>query len=161
MKVNGCRKGKQGEREAAKLLTRLGFPCRRLARNGLNTHDLKFNDGVLDHVSIEVKHSKSIKLGTAALMKALAQSEVEASKRPHCFGVVLWFEARRGWRLTFRHRTGSDSLGIMGVLTVFRDMDIHGVLTATNGIGIRLANIAREQAQLTGLPVATTKGDGE
>lgn len=90
-------KGKRVERMAVNMLKSLGFRARRTAQvRGKN-------DGAADveiiglDVHIEVKGDRSIGLGTKALFDACEQAARDANGKPWC---VLWWEHRKGWRLT-------------------------------------------------------------
>lgn len=145
-------KGKVAERKAAKFLTGLGFPCERNARNGKSEPDLCFSVGVLEFVHVEVKHDKKIGLGTKLLTDALEQAHRDAGAKTAA--AVLWFEHAKGWRLTFIARTASGQKSTLGIVTVFRDHDIHGALTALNTAGLAIASAARESAMDCGVASA-------
>ncbi len=93
--TNSRAKGARIERAAAKYLTSLGFPAERNARNGISTDDLVVPS--LPRVHIEVKGDRSIGLGTKALADAIEQAERDRGGR--C-AAVLWYEHRKGWRLS-------------------------------------------------------------
>lgn len=102
--VNSSNKGKVIERAAAKFLSQMGFPTIRgeQHKGGPDSPDLRpppgLEDGSIHNaVHIEVKGDKSIRLGTVALLDACTQAIDERGDK---FPVVLWFEHRRGWRLT-------------------------------------------------------------
>ena len=108
MTINGCRKGKVCEREAAALLTRLGYPSCRNGRNGYSDADLQTP---FARLHIEVKANRQIGLGTKALLEACAQAESDAGDRRWA---VLWKEARKGWRLTTIHPETDASITVAG-----------------------------------------------
>lgn len=107
MTVNGCRKGKVGERQACHFLTSLGFPAQREARNGKRgANDIRCDR--LSHVHIETKYRRGFDLGTKELDDACAQATND-SERWDDNGqwvvrrlpwIVLWKAGRRGWMLT-------------------------------------------------------------
>ena len=97
-RVNSIRKGKHGEREAAKYLRSLGFDCRRGQQHagGPESPDVVGIPGI----HIEVKFGvNGMDLGTSLLASALAQSAREAGDdETFC---VLWKRPRtRQWLLT-------------------------------------------------------------
>lgn len=100
-KVNSRQKGKVIERKAAAFLTGLGYPARRTAQVRGN------NDGAADiecpslDCHIEVKGDRSIGLGTKALDDACEQAARDANGKDW---VVLWWEHKKGWRLTWDAR---------------------------------------------------------
>jgi Holliday junction resolvase len=96
MSINARQKGARCEREAAKYLTDLGFPCSRNGRNGYSADDLCTP---FKWVHVEVKADQSIGLGTKALRDACEQAFIAAMSRPRW--CVLWKEDRKGWRLSF------------------------------------------------------------
>lgn len=101
MSTNARQKGARCEREAAALLTKLGFPCQRNGRNGYSADDLCTP---FKRVHVEVKADQSIGLGTKALRDACEQAYIAAMNRPRW--VVLWKEDRKGWRLSFCEKYG-------------------------------------------------------
>lgn len=98
-RTNGCRKGKEMEREACKLLTSLGFPSERNARNGKSEPDILCPS--LVNVHLECKADKSIGLGTQALYAACRQAKEQAERVSLIGWAVLWMDYRKGWRLTW------------------------------------------------------------
>lgn len=125
-RVNGCRKGKEAERQAAKYLTSIGFECKRSSLTGVKgAHDLDIA-ACLPNVHIEVKHDRSIRLGTKQLARACAQARDAAIETLCDNWAVLWFEQSRGWRLTYPQecRIPSDET----VLSTVAGDDIRAVL---------------------------------
>lgn len=98
---NSRAKGARAEREAAKFLTRIGFPCRRTAQIRGKTGgcaDLEFEDEKTP-IHVEVKHDRKVHLNTVALVKACDQAVRDA--KPGYEPVVMW--KRDGyWHLSAR-----------------------------------------------------------
>ena len=95
--TNSRQKGKRIERKAVHYLRSLGFEgaertAQHCGKNG--TADVRCLDLELH---IEVKGDKSIGLGTKALEDACGQANADSVGKPW---VVLWWEERKGWRLT-------------------------------------------------------------
>lgn len=117
-RVNGCRKGKSAERAACKFLASLGYPAERNARNGKSEPDLIVPG--LVNVHLEAKSGRKMGLGTTLLFDACKQASHDAG--PLMRWAVLWFEFRRGWRLTFAdqgngaHLTAGDTTSIQVIL---------------------------------------------
>lgn len=97
-RVNGCAKGKAQEREACHLLTRLGFPTERNARNGKSEPDLVTP---FVNVHLEIKSVKKMGLGTVELTAACDQAKRDAAANERRAWAVLWKEYKKGWRLTY------------------------------------------------------------
>ena len=119
-RVNSIRKGKHGEREAAKYLRSLGFDCRRGQQHagGPESPDVVGIPGI----HIEVKFGvKGMDLGTKLLDEACVQSAGEAAdNEPFC---VLWKRPRtRQWLLT----VGCDDLECD--VTLYHDFSIKAWL---------------------------------
>lgn len=98
---NSRRKGATAELNAAKFLTKIGFPCRRTAQVRGKTGgcaDLEFEDEKLP-IHVEVKHQAGLHLNTLALMKACEQAEREC--RAGFEPVVLWRQSGC-WNLSAR-----------------------------------------------------------
>lgn len=112
-RLNSRAKGARIERKAADFLRSLGFVASRNARNGLSAADLDCSDcPVLSRVWLEVKGDRSIGLGTKALDDAFEQArEARAKSHPDTNVAVLWYEHRRGWRLTWVDRVQVTTAG--------------------------------------------------
>ena len=102
MTVNSCRKGKHGEREAAKYLMKLGL---REAKRGQQRSGLDQSDVVCESlplVHIEVKYGYPLEkfdLGKELWHKAIRQAKGDSGDKEWC---VLWKPHRaRDWRLTY------------------------------------------------------------
>jgi hypothetical protein len=76
-KINGCRKGKAQEREACRLLTRLGWPTERNARNGKSEPDLVTP---FVNLHLEIKSAKAVGLGMVALTAACDQATMTSRR---------------------------------------------------------------------------------
>jgi hypothetical protein len=127
-RTNSRAKGAQGEREAAKYLTSLGFKAGRMGRNGYSAADLDCAEcPTLSRVHVEVKRNESFDLHTKALDDACVQAQEAIcfnGKRPQVFDdndaqrythpkhatvitmngrtwAVLWRRNNRPWNLTF------------------------------------------------------------
>ena len=89
------------ERLAVEFLRSLGFTARRGVQfaGGPDSPDVIVDE--LPNVHIEVKGDRTIGLGTQALSAAMQQSIRDSGEK---MPVVLWWEHRRGWRLTYMHR---------------------------------------------------------
>lgn len=115
--TNSRQKGKRIELKAVHYLRSLGFNAERTqqhcGRNG--TADVRSKDLELH---IEVKGDKSIGLGTKALEEACRQATRDSAGTPW---VVLWWEERKGWRLTVANPEGAP-------WTCAGDMDIKDYL---------------------------------
>lgn len=123
MTVNSRQKGARGEREAAKYLTKLGFPCKRMGRNGYSDADLKGIEECLPNVHVEVKFGvKGMDLNTAVLKSAYSQAWDDRNGR---VPVVLWKPPYLCWRLTW-------FLDDFGFVTVAGDDDIAAALRDLN-----------------------------
>ena len=97
-RINSRAKGARIERLAADFLRGFGFNVSRNARNGLSAADLDLSqDPDLRLIHLEVKGDRSIGLGTKALADAMEQSICGSDGKPYG---VLWYEHRKGWRLT-------------------------------------------------------------
>lgn len=121
--MNSRAKGCRVEREAAKYLTRIGFPAERSARNGVRDG----SDLIIPSIpmwSVEVKGNESIDVGTRSLTAALEQ----ARRRPGR-PAVLWKHNRKPWRL---------SVEIQGHIATFSGDDAirHVLRDATIGVGV-------------------------
>lgn len=89
------RKGKRIQVEAAKYLTRLGFPAES-ARN----HDITCPS--LPRLHIEVKGDEKIDLGTKALDDAIFQAATDAiGNGQNRYYAILWKRKYTCWRITF------------------------------------------------------------
>ncbi len=103
-RINSKQKGKAVEREAVKFLTSMGFPCHRTAQNRGKTGDcadIEFEDKKCP-LHVEVKGSKQIGVGTAALKAAIEQAIRDADAEGlRKIPVVLWKEHRKDWRLSW------------------------------------------------------------
>lgn len=96
---NGRRKGAEAERLAAHLLTDIGFPAERSARNGVKgAGDLIVPD--LPNVHVEVKHVEGLDLNTKRHADAMTQAFTDCKSKRHC---LLW-RVRGKWCLTFTAR---------------------------------------------------------
>lgn len=101
-RINSRQKGKAIELKAVHFLKSLGFTdARRTAQHCGKSGDAA--DVVcpesLPNIHFEVKGDKSIGLGTKALAEACEQAYRDA--RPlRRVPMVLWWENRKGWRLT-------------------------------------------------------------
>lgn len=102
--TNSRQKGARGERAAAAYLTSLGFPCKRMGRNGYSDCDLKGVEEFLPNLHIEVKFGvNGMDIGTKLLERAFDQA-AGAVPRPYAGGmkaVVLWKPTHKPWRLTW------------------------------------------------------------
>lgn len=125
-KVNSCYKGKASEREAARLLRDMGFTTARRTQQ----HCGKVEDGAADlvctdlpNIHFEIKDDKQIKVGTAALVDAMAQAFGDAFD--DAVPVVLWKEYKKpdGWRLSW-----SNELVGCAICTVAGKAAIRAVL---------------------------------
>lgn len=118
-RINSRAKGARIEREAARFLTSLGFPCERAARNGVDGgEDLMLPDSLSHAVHIEVKGDESIDIGTRALADAMHQAfeACKGTQRP----AVLWHRKRKGWRFSWY------DMGV--IVTVAGVQDINAVI---------------------------------
>lgn len=98
--TNSRAKGARIEREAAALLTSLGYIADRNARNGKSTADLDLSrDPLLSRIHIEVKGDENMDLDGKFRDKTFAQAERDAAGKPHA---ILWKKKRRPWVLTWR-----------------------------------------------------------
>lgn len=102
--TNSRQKGKRIERKAVHYLRSLGF------EGAERTQQYCGTDGTADvrcldlELHIEVKGDTSIGLGTKALEDACVQAARDAGNgKPWVF---LWWEHRKGWRLTVRNAEG-------------------------------------------------------
>lgn len=98
--MNSRSKGKRIELAAAHYLTRLGYPAVRGAQHSGSPDSPDIKCALLSWVHIEVKGDRSIGLGTQALADAMEQSIRDSGDK---LPVVLWWEHRKGWRLTWMH----------------------------------------------------------
>lgn len=137
-RINGCQKGKRGERTAAAYLNSLGFNAERSARNGVKgCHDLIVHD--LPNVSIECKYGvQGLDIGTKAMEdvigQAIADSCIKYGGTSEATSVVvrearawavIWQPSRKCWRLTyFAHPCG--------IVTQTGDVNIKAALTRLN-----------------------------
>lgn len=131
-RLNSRAKGCRGEREAAKYLTSIGFPCSRNGRNGISTGDLHGLEACLPNVHIEVKFGyAAMDLHTADLRAAWEQAATMGT-----FGgmpvyltipvpAVLWRPLRKPWRLTWHNGNG--------LVTTTGDDEIRKQLLELNG----------------------------
>jgi hypothetical protein len=139
---NSRAKGAQGEREAAKYLTSLGFKAGRMGRNGYSAEDLDCREcDTLSKVHIEVKRNETFTLQSAALMDACEQAMYGAGPNPKADilkdhpstfikpWAVLWKRNRQPWMLTFH--AGSPPL----LVTVTGDDRIRESLKWLAGTG--------------------------
>lgn len=121
-------KGKNGEREAAKYLTSLGFNAVRSQGLGVEDgRDVIIRD--LPNVYLEVKRVEGLDLGTKQLWDAWMQAgdkAYAADKSASGAGVMWRPNGKRAWRLTFIDNK-------CGFVTVFRDCDIKANLVMLNG----------------------------
>lgn len=98
--MNSCRKGKTAERRAAAYLRSLGFHDARRTEQ----HQGKGSAGdvecpeTLPRLHLEVKDDRRVRLGTKGLKDACDQAANDCPKPKRW--AVLWWEARKGWRLT-------------------------------------------------------------
>lgn len=103
-RINSKQKGKAVEREAVKFLTSMGFPCHRTAQNRGKTGDcadIEFEDEKFP-LHVEVKGVNGMRVDTLELVRAIEQAKRDASvEDPPKFPVVLWWEHRLGWRLSW------------------------------------------------------------
>lgn len=97
-RINSRQKGARGERRAARFLTANGMPATRAARCGVEGGDDLICVGL--KVALEVKDSMSVRPGTKAMRDALVQATRLADKNRLDLSGVLWWERRKGWRLT-------------------------------------------------------------
>ena len=123
-------KGKNGEREAAKYITSLGFDAVRSQGLGVEDgRDVIIRD--LPNVYLEVKRVEGLDLGTKQLedaWKQAAAKAIAASTGVVGGSGVIWRPSRKDWRLTFMDKK-------IGLVTVFRDQDIKANLVMLNGGG--------------------------
>ena len=89
MSVNGCQKGKRGEREVAALLREYGFEARRGQQfsGGGDSPDVVHN---IPGVHIEVKLTEAFKLWDAL-------EQAKADQRPGDLPVVFHRKNRKDW----------------------------------------------------------------
>ena len=116
--INRRAKGARAELNAAKFLTKIGFPCRRTAQVRGKTSgcaDLEFEDEKFP-IHVEVKHQAGLHLNTLALMKACEQSASE--HKPGFEPVVLWRHSGC-WNLSAR----ADGVGSPWVTAQQRDIE--------------------------------------
>ena len=110
--TNSRQKGARGERAAADYLTSLGFPCKRMGRNGYSDCDLKGVEEHLPNLHIEIKFGvQGMDIGTALLERAFDQAGSAIEPCDYEVGsgseidtrtpVVLWKPMRKPWRLTW------------------------------------------------------------
>ena len=92
------RKGATAERRAAKFLTDNGMPATRAARCGVDGGDDIMCPGL--KIALEVKDSMAVRPGTKAMLDALCQASQLGSNNRQDLFAVLWWENRKGWRLT-------------------------------------------------------------
>lgn len=119
--TNSINKGKSAERRAARFLRSLGFAA--AARGQQHKGGPESPDVVgIPGIHFEVKDSMEVRLGTKALDQAVRQSQSEAANTE--WPVVLWWEARKGWRLSWAHNGG------LTIVTVATDADIARVIRA-------------------------------
>lgn len=137
--INSRAKGARGELEAAKYLTKIGFPCGRMGRNGYSDADLKGLEKCLPKVHIEVKFGvRGMDVGTKLLEAAWEQAASGAGwwnetpgaewERMHSGSpepIVLWKPPRKPWRLTWHNG--------FGLVTICGDTDIRAMLLELNG----------------------------
>lgn len=115
--TNSRQKGKRIELKAVHFLRSLGFQAERTAQHcgkSGDAADVRSRDLELH---LEVKGDKKIGLGTKELEEACNQAERDSQGRPWVF---LWWEHRKGWRLT-KERT-------CGYWTLAGDMQIKDYL---------------------------------
>ena len=109
--TNSCVKGKTEERRACKYLESIGFPgFARTQQHKGNTGDApdieQDTTGLESHqilkgkVHIEVKSVRDMRIGTKLLEAALWQADLDAGVDSSLTPVVLWWEHRRGWRIS-------------------------------------------------------------
>lgn len=135
-RINGCRKGKRGEREAAKFLCSLGFKAERSARNGVKgCHDLIVHD--LPRVVVEVKYGvQGLDLGTKAIEEVIQQAIADCNAQTFITRgltyrdrvpdwCVLWQPSRKCWRLTYYDKT-------CGIVTQTGEVNIKSALKRLN-----------------------------
>lgn len=127
-------KGARGERAAAAYLTRIGFPCKRMGRNGYSDADLKGLEECLPNVHVEVKFGvQGMDVGTKLLANAWYQAEASVCDANgigpdtayRAQPTVLWKPTRKPWRLTY--------MGTHGLEHVTGDDCIAGKLKELNG----------------------------
>lgn len=99
--MNSCRKGKVGEREAAKFLRDIGFAsARRSEQHCGAAGDADLIVEELTNLHIEVKRVQGMDVGTAALFDAMAQA-IRDSAASGKVPVVLWRPNNKPWRLSW------------------------------------------------------------
>lgn len=123
-------KGTRGERAAAAYLTSIGFPCKRMGRNGYSDADLKGLEECLPNVHVEVKFGvQGLDMHTSSLRAAWEQAAAQVMSMgvmaDHEVATVLWKPTRRPWRLTY--------MGTHGLEHVTGDDCIAGKLRELNG----------------------------
>ncbi len=130
-KINSRAKGARIELEAAKYLTKLGWPTERNARNGLSKPDL---ETPFVRLHLEVKGDQSIGLDTKALTAACDQAKLDAVAHDRDAWAVLWKVDRKGWRLTHEAHFPGRSSVLRAHMTVAGDDDIKTVLGWLEGL---------------------------
>lgn len=124
--MNSCAKGKRIELKAAHFLTANGIPAQRGARNGVKDGQDLILPPEYD-IHIEVKGDKSVRPGTKAMEDALRQAREGAVKADKTSCAVLWYEDRKGWRMTLMlFWVGEHE----SELTLYRECDILATFTA-------------------------------
>lgn len=101
MPVNGCKKGKVGEREAAKYLREIGFPTARRTQqhNGDGKSDVTIDELPDVHIEVKFGYANGLDLGLAVWLNAVHQARRDSAG---CPWVVLWKPLRcQHWRATF------------------------------------------------------------
>lgn len=126
---NSCRKGKTGERAAAKFLTSIGFPAIRgqQHRGGNDSPDVRVP--TLPNVVIEVKYGGRAYINFGATLDAaLAQANRDAGAKDSC---VLWYQTGgiRRWLLSYTDENGyevtrHDRLAIAAHLNDMNDLGV-------------------------------------
>jgi Holliday junction resolvase len=126
--MNSRQKGKRIELAAAHFLTELGYPAARGVQHSGSPDSPDIRCASLWMVHIEVKGDRSIGLNTQALTDAMDQAIRDSG---HKMPVVLWWEHRKGWRLTWLHRWE----GRFVRTTTDRQDDIAAVLSSLQVLG--------------------------
>lgn len=124
-RINSRQKGARCEREAAKFLASLGYPCSRMGRNGRTAADLDLSLCKLRNVHIECKGRETMRLGSKALDDAMEQAHLDSNGMGYA---VIWKRNRTCWRLSYvcphlGHRVTVDTPdGIAAALRMLNDV---------------------------------------